>query len=229
MRLKDNKERADIAITLIWIVLVFEIISIVSGYFQYDLLDTVANGGEVSTEKAELNDLREQLIAIVYIIVYLTSAITFIQWFRRAYFNLHLKVNDLAQTEGWAAGSWFVPIINLYRPFQIMKELYEQTKTHLTRNNIEVNENFTTKYLSIWWTLWIFNTILGRMISRYSLRAESIEELTWSTLGSMFIDILGIPLALITIKVIKDYSRIEPILLELDPNTKITTPNTGYN
>lgn len=78
MRLKDNKERADIAITLIWIVLIFEIVSVVSGYFQYDLLTSIANGEEVSDAKAELNDLREQLIAIVYGIVYITTAITFI-------------------------------------------------------------------------------------------------------------------------------------------------------
>lgn len=224
MGLKNNKERAEIAITLIWIVLVLEIVSIISGYFQFELLDTAANGGEITTERAELNDLREQLVAIIYLIVFGTSAVTFIHWFRRAYFNLHLVVNDLSQSEGWAAGSWFVPIISLYRPFKIMQELYEKTKNHLAQNSVEV-EKLTTKYLGTWWTLWLINSVLGRMVSRYSLKAESIDELTWATLGSMTIDLIGIPLALITIKVIKDYAHVEPILLELEKSKSLHISN----
>ena len=114
--LKPNGQRAKTAITMIWVVLILEIISLISGYLQYDLLQILANGGDVSMEAADSNDLREQAISIVYLITFVISGVTFIQWFRRAYFNLHSKVNHLSHTEGWAAGSWFVPIINLYRP-----------------------------------------------------------------------------------------------------------------
>ena len=145
--LKPNGQRAKNAITLIWIVLALEIISLISGYFQYDLLQTVANGGEISTETATANETREQMIGIIYLIAYIISAITFIQWFRRAYFNLHLKVNHLSHTEGWAAGSWFVPIISLYRPYQIMKEIYQETKELLIEKGIDFKQSFSTSAL----------------------------------------------------------------------------------
>lgn len=45
-KLKPNGQRAKNAITLIWIVLALEIVSLISGYFQYDLLQTAANSGE---------------------------------------------------------------------------------------------------------------------------------------------------------------------------------------
>jgi hypothetical protein len=220
--LKSNGQRAKNAITLIWIVLVFEIISLISGYFQYDLLQTVANGGEVSTETASANDTREQIIGIFYLIAYIISGITFIQWFRRAYFNLHLKVNHLSQTEGWAAGSWFVPFINLYRPYQIMVELYKETKELFIKKGLSFNQNYTTSSLGWWWTLWIINGIIGQFVFRYSMKAESIDELTISTVAGMIGNIVGIPLALITIKVIKDHSDVESLLNEINDDEETT-------
>ena len=219
--LKPNGQRAKNAITLIWIVLALEIVSLISGYFQYDLLQTAANGGEISTETANANDTREQIIGIVYLIAFVISAVTFIQWFRRAYFNLHQRVNHLSQTEGWAAGSWFVPIVSLYRPYQIMKELYQETKALLTKNGLN-NENISTSSLGWWWTLWVISSFLGQFVFRYSMKAESIDELTISTVSSMIENVVGIPLALITIKVIKDYANVEPLIIEIKDEEETT-------
>ena len=213
--LKPNEQRAKNAITLIWIVLALEIASLISGYFQYDLLQTAANGGVISTETATANDTREQLIGIIYLIASIISGVTFIQWFRRAYYNLHQRVNHLSQTEGWAAGSWFVPIVSWYRPYQIMKELYQETKELLIKKGLSVNENFTTDTLGWWWTLWIINNVIGQFIFRFSLKAESIDELTSSTITSMISNVVGILLALITVKVIKDYANVETLLVEI--------------
>ena len=134
--LKPNRQSAKNAITLIWIILVLEIVSLISGYFQYDLLQTVVNGGDISMEAADSNDSREQIIGIIYMIAYVISAVTFIQWFRRAYFNLHSLVPNLTYTEGWAAGSWFVPVIGFFRPYQIMVELYNKTIARLVERKL---------------------------------------------------------------------------------------------
>jgi len=213
--LRPNGERAKQAVTLIWIVLVLEIISLISGYFQYDLIQTALNGGEISTEAATANDLRERLIAIIYLIVYIISAVTFIQWFRRAYYNLHQKVKYLSYAEGWAAGSWFVPILNLFRPYQIMDELYTETKKLLSKHGLSGNVYLTSSALGWWWTLWIINGIIGQIIFRYSLNLKTIDEVATFTILNIVGNVLSIPLALIAIKVIKDYAEVEPRLHEI--------------
>lgn len=222
--LKPNGQRAKNAITLIWIVLSLEILSLISAYLQYDLLKTVANGGEISMETVNANNTREQILGIIYLIAYIISGITFIQWFRRAYFNLHLRVEYLSNSEGWAAGSWFVPIISLYRPYQIMKEIYQETRELLIRKSIGFNQSFSTNALGWWWALWVINNLIGQFVFRYSMKAESIDELITSTVASMIGYIAGIPLALITVKVIKDYSNVEPLLNEIidEEETTIT-------
>ena len=94
--LRPNEQRAKNAILLIWIVFAIEIVNLLSSYMQYDLLQTIANGGIVSDETIESNDTREVVVGIIYFIAYLISGITFIMWFRRAYFNLHQKVSSLS-------------------------------------------------------------------------------------------------------------------------------------
>jgi len=220
--LRANDQRARNAINVLWIVLAMECIALISGYFQYDLLQTVANGGEISIEEANANDLREQVIGGIALIVFIISIVTFILWFRRAYFNLHQKVSYLSYSEGWAAGCWFVPIISLFRPYQIMKELYQETKELFEKKGIETTRYPSTNFLAIWWTLWIINNILGQFIFRYSLRAESLDELTTLTVVSIISNLIGIPLAYVTAKVIGDYAQVEPLLHEL--KDEINTP-----
>ena len=215
MKIRDNEQRAKNAILLIWIVLALEIVNFISSYFQYDLLQTMVNGGSVSERTAMTNDGREQTLGIISFIIFFISGITFIMWFRRAYYNLNQKAS-LAYSDGWAAGSWFVPIINLYRPYQIMKELYVETKKLLENKGISGEVNYTTNYLAWWWALWIINGILGQIVFRASLYANTIDELSFSTVMSMISNIIGILAAIITIKVIKDYSETEPALFEIE-------------
>lgn len=225
--LKPNGQRAKNAIMLIWIVLVVEIMSLISGYFQYDLLQSIANGNVISPEIASANDMREKVIGIVFLIVWVISGITFIQWFRRAYNNLIVKVGYLSHSEGWAAGSWFVPIISLYRPYHMMKELYQETEEFLDKKKININSNFTTDFLGWWWGLWIINNFLGQFEFRYSMNANTIDELTKSTIVSMVGNIIDIPLALITIKVINDYCSVELLLNEEPENEETITPDVS--
>lgn len=213
--LKPNGQRAQNAIILLWIVLALEIVSLISGYFQYTVLDAVANGEDISMEEANANDLREQVVGILYLIAYIISAVMFIRWFRRAFYNLQLRVQYLSNSDGWAAGSWFVPIVSLYKPYQIMKELYEETKGALTKNELGPRHDLSTGHLGWWWALWIITNISGQIIFRYSWDAETLEALTFITQMSMIDNILKIPLALLAIKVVKDYSSVEPLLRDV--------------
>jgi hypothetical protein len=58
-------------------------------------------------------------------------------------------------------------------------------------------------------------SFLGQIDFRYTLRAETLDQLINSTIMSMVGNIISIPLCLITIKVISDYSHLEQQLYEL--------------
>lgn len=224
-QLRQNNSRAKAAIALIWVVLVLEIISLVSGYFQYELLLNIEDGVHVSASEISANDIREQSLAVLMLLALLVSAVTFIQWFRRAYFNLHQRCENLMYSEGWAAGSWFVPIIGFYRPFQIMRELYEQTNFYLLSRGATLKRELSTGLLGFWWTLWILNNVLGQVIFRMSDDPDTFGEIkAIATLG-MVNNILGVILAVVTLRVIKDYSEAESIFYDLKEEYSIKDEN----
>ncbi|MEN8125980.1 MAG: DUF4328 domain-containing protein [Bacteroidota bacterium] len=212
--IRPNKKRAEIAQALIWLVMLLEIISMISSYFQYDLLLALQRDEFVSNQIIDSNDIRESVIAILYMIVYVVSAITFIQWFRRAYYNMNIRTRTV-HSDGWAAGSWFVPIISLYRPYQIMKEMCTET-SKLIKTKAGNSTNDSTVIIGIWWTLWIISNYVGQYVMRSAFKAETVENFLNSTIGDMIQSSIGIPLAIITVMIIKSYSAKEEMISEIE-------------
>ncbi|MET0760679.1 MAG: DUF4328 domain-containing protein [Flavobacterium sp.] len=212
--IRPNIKRAKIAQLFVWIVMGLDIISIFSSYLQYNLLKSLQNNEEVTEQMLNSNDAREQIIAILYLVVFIISAITFIQWFRRAYYNLNIRTN-CNHSDGWAAGSWFVPIISLFRPYQIMKEMWDKTTGMIQSKSLKKEENSTIIF-GLWWTLWIVSNYLGQYVLKSTFKAETVENFLNSTIGDMTLSIIGIPLAILTVMIIKSYSLKEEKIAELE-------------
>lgn len=223
--LRFNEKRAKLAILLIWFSMAADILSFISGYLQHDLLTDAANGVSVTLESAQANDSREKFMGIVTFCVFIISGITFIQWFRRAYYNLQERVNYLEFSEGWAAGSWFVPIVCLYKPYHMMLELYRKTDDYLDEKKIKINTAFSTRFIGTWWALWILNSLIGQYVLRTSLSSKSVDELISLTTASMISNVIGIPLAIITVKVISDYAKVEKVLYDYKEEVEIMDSN----
>ncbi len=226
VRLRPNALRAKYAIAFIWIVMAMEVLSLFSSYLQLGLLNSFQNGEAISEATAGANDTREALIGLLYLVSYIISAVTFIQWFRRAYFNLHLRVANLSQPESWAALGWFIPILSLFRPYQIMKELYRETLALLARKGVTLHFAPHTGLVGWWWALWVINSVLGQIVFRASMSAESVGEILFTTQADMVASAIGIPLGLITIRVIKNYADLEPLLASMKEEHVPVTPAT---
>lgn len=214
--LKPNEKRAKTAILLIVVVVVIEIISLLFDIMQYEMLQI-----GFTSQEAENNDLRQTAISVLFLIAFITSAVTFILWFRRAYYNLHQRVNYIEHSEGWAAGSWFVPFVNWFRPYQIMKELYVETEKFLRKNDSSYSTTTKTTTVNWWWTIWIISTIIDRISFNISQKAETLEEFNTSTIWSIISSLVTILSAILAIKVIKEYSEIEKVFHHYrEPNEK---------
>jgi hypothetical protein len=217
--IRPNGERAKAAIIMICIVLAIDIAMFISDYFQFELLNRMNTGGDFSMDEATSNDGRQQALAVFYILAFVTSAVTFIRWFRRAYFNLHTKAEILSYPEKDALWSWFIPILCLFKPYRIMKELFSSTESILVDRNKDYQENLHIQLVGWWWTLWILNNFVGQAYFRYSLHAETAAELINSTKFSMVTSIFSIPLSIVAIILIRNYSAVEPLLYNLDEHT----------
>ncbi len=212
--IRPNATRAKNAELFIWVVLVVGFASFISSWMQYDLLTTVQNGGGYTDDELTWNDLREFAISILHIIIYITSGVVFIMWFRRAYFNLGLRMR-VNHDDGWAAGGWFVPIISLYRPYQMIKEIDEGTSVLIEKRSAHP-EKENGGLIGIWWALWIISGILGQISFRKSLNANGLEELMDSTLLNMLAFTPDIPMAILAVLLVRKIAEKEERLCHLE-------------
>ena len=208
---RPNGERARIAVILLCVVIVVELVVLVSDYLQYNLLNEILLG-DFAMEEAESSDRRQQIVGIISIVVFVASGVTFINWFRRAYYNLHVKFSHLGFQEQHALWSWFIPILSLFRPYRIMKEIYYRTELHLSKNAAYGASGLTHSVVGWWWTLWIVNNLVGQFVFRTAMSAETSEEFINNTIASMVSSLIGIASALLAIQMIRDYAAVEPLL-----------------
>ncbi len=108
-------------------------IGLFSGVFQYQLLSDfklgVYSSVELATAAGESNDKRQQIIGLFQYSIDIATIILFAMWIYRANFNARqLGAKNMKFTPGWSVGYYFIPFLNLWRPYQAMKEIWKASK-----------------------------------------------------------------------------------------------------
>lgn len=204
--IRPNVARSKTAILLIWLFTVVVLVSGVNAWIQHSLVERILDGEFVTTEEIQWNAIRTLVVAVVVLVVRVLSIVFFIMWFRRAYFNLSQKTKLTSYSDGWAAGSWFVPILNLFRPYQIMSELYTITPDVYRKHGIKPETELIKGNIALWWTIWIITNVLSSISNRMAMFNQSAASIKVGFFFTIAICVLFIPLAIITVKVIKDYT-----------------------
>jgi len=164
-------------------------VSLLSSWMQLDLLSH-----EFTEEEGAANDKREALVGGVDFLLVISTYIVFGRWIVLAHRNLTgLGARYVEFTPGWAVGWFFIPVAWLWKPYQAMKMLWRYSCS-VTRPEI----HDPPAVLPTWWTLWIIGSLLGQIVMRLTMRADSVEEFdlaTRFTIASGIVDVILYPVA----------------------------------
>lgn len=216
--LMPNNDRSKAAVSLIQIILAIESAGFIIAILKF-LIYFSENGIVYYENEYNTLEIIYGYIAILYIIVSVISVITFLRWFYRAYDNLKIATKNTTYSSGWAIGFWFIPIVNLFMPYLVMKDLYVKTDRKLLHENILYRHRLKTNYIGWWWALWIIAWWIGKITLRVGWNAESgVIESFDEHIFTLAESICRIFLCMITIIVIKDYAEAEKMLFEMEEN-----------
>jgi uncharacterized protein DUF4328 len=158
-----------------------------------------------STTLQQIDDDNNTL-AVVYVvalIAYIFCAAFFIAWTWRAYKNVTaLGAQRPRFGTGWAIGGWFVPILGLWRPKQIVDDIWrtsEPTDPPVLRPHLW-QDTRTSALLGWWWAFFIIGNIVGRFTAR--LPSDTIEHDRTATTWALVDDALtlaGLVLAILVV------------------------------
>jgi hypothetical protein len=104
-------------------------------------------------------------LGLIALVSFLTSAILFLVWIHRANANARaLGALGMEFTPGWCVGWWFIPIANLFKPYQAMREIYQASDPK--QDNETWAASVVPSFLGAWWATWIVGNILGQIQAR---------------------------------------------------------------
>ena len=105
------------------------------------------------------------LVAILEVPLRIASIVTFLIWLHCAYGNLSpLKARNLEFSPGWAVGWWFIPFANLVKPFQVVRELYNESDP-----DVDPYSGFssvpagTPAVIGFWWGTFLLGNMANRV------------------------------------------------------------------
>ncbi len=98
----------------------------------------------------------------------------------------------LQATPGWAVGWFFIPIMNLWKPYQAMCDLWRASSEPKNWNGVERGS-----ILPVWWALWLLSGALSNGSFKLSLKAETFDQLRLASMVTLLSDLATIPSLLI--------------------------------
>jgi hypothetical protein len=144
------------------------------------------------------------LLAVLELIIYVTTVVSFSMWLYRAHNNLRSfdPWTRLSYSAGWAVGSYFVPFANLVVPYRAIKEVWQ--KSRLPEDAL-LFETDPPASFPIWWFFWLLASFAGNISMRTSFN-ENVSEST-ATMISIIASALSIVAAVFAFLVVQGIDK----------------------
>ncbi len=132
------------------------IASIILTLFEISLLERIQAGEEVTDSDIDALDNLGIILAILLIGTYVGCAVLFLMWKQQSSKNLApLGVSNQRFSPGWwVVWYYLIPILNWFRPYQAMKEIY-------LRSRADAASTPSYSILRAWWGLWLILRFYG--------------------------------------------------------------------
>ncbi|MFV0305539.1 MAG: DUF4328 domain-containing protein [Moheibacter sp.] len=210
IEIKDNSKRARTLLTVFWVLTGLTLVGLLTGYNELQILKNAQIGEYVSEEEANLSDLLQRIIGLIQLGLYIASVVVFLNWFRRAYGNLHrVGITYLKHKESMAVWTWFIPIVWFFRPVQIMNEIWTEIQEKIKEFDPTYVMQSGELIIGLWWTLFIISNFIGRYVLKTAFKQDTIEQLIESSEATLISNILEVPEALLVILIVYKLSKME--------------------
>jgi len=152
------------------------VIGALSSQIYCNLIRSIIASSQISPGMQETKSLVDFINFIIYLPTGIVTAILFLMWIYRSNLNCHgFGAKNMKFTPGWSIGYYFIPFLNLVRPYQAMKEIWKVSSDPANWQKQEINS-----VIRWWWGLWLVSGGMDLAIS--SMESEAMELNSLSSL-----------------------------------------------
>lgn len=179
---------------LLWTSIGVTLVSMLSDLLQLRLL----SNGWYTMPQVGFNDFRQWLVGLIRLVVGLATSVTFLFWIHRANTNCHgFDAAGMRFSPGWSVGSFFIPILNLFKPYEAMKEIWRVSTDPYDWRAVR-----DWGPLRWWWGLWLLNSFAFQFAMRRASTVHDVMTLKMATTVWIIVKFLFIPLCLAALVVV---------------------------
>jgi len=210
---------------LLGVQVVLILVEVATLVHRINLVHRIQRGRFVTQTQADAADAAVGGAVTFVALVFVATVIVWCVWQHRAQRNaqlISLGTTDL--TPGWAVGWWFVPVANLFKPFQAVRELWKAS-----HGGRDWRTRPTWSVIGWWWGIWlasILNVWIGGGTIGFGFqigsdtRVVSMDQLaardTWGIVWLVFRMVAAV-LAIVIVRAIDDIQAAAPPPSPLPP------------
>ncbi len=177
-----NHERLKDARRLFFILLSVDVaLTAIVGIHAFSTIDTLQDiqAGRLEVDESILSSFENwENLAKLTIVTLVGVGIGLVKWLNACYSHAKnvIGVSGL-KNEGWTAGGWLIPIFNLFKPFQVISEIYKVGATNYTAPEGWKHESGSGALLG-WWIFWIIAHLITWTMFRATMSSNFGESTT---------------------------------------------------
>jgi hypothetical protein len=201
---RDLAWRARLARGWLLIVVALSVVGAALELSHLTVLNNETPGSFPLSPDVAASNVRLGVIYIVIFCAYVLCAAFFIAWTWRAYKNAPaLGAQGLRYGAGWAIGGWFVPILALWRPKQVVNDIWRTSEPQERAIVRDWVDRRIPTFLTVWWAIFVAGEILERASSRIESRADTLAAERLGTLLALAASGCAITSGVLATRVVK--------------------------
>jgi hypothetical protein len=196
---------------LLWVSVFIAAIALVDDIAEFVQVQV----GQLTPEQVANNDPIQAIVGLLQSGLGIVTGITFLKWIYRAYKNIQgFGAQGLRFSPGWAVGYYFIPILSLIRPVQVMSEIWRASDD--PRNWPQRPGSWL---IGGWWTLFLLYTAVTQISLEIAIQASSNDQWTLAAVLAILGDLFSIPLSIAALRLVTEVYRRQKALVDgLDPD-----------
>jgi hypothetical protein len=172
-------------------------------------MDRIGHGETVTESQLKANDVWRAFLAGAFLFWYLVTIVAFLMWEHRAHRNLpSLGATGLEFSPRGAVGWYFVPFLNLFKPYQVMREIYNASQPDPSdESSIGWRGRNAPFGVKTWWALFLFMNFVSNAVGRAGVYADTHSAFQFVAVASMLAETIGIAAMVAALSVVRSVTR----------------------
>ncbi len=198
-------KRANTAVIMLCIFLVYQGLMLVLGLVEFAAISSAVSNGDYSNDAGGAVSAIKWLLTFGQSMLFIATAVVFLMWVHRANRVLHDKgIQKLEHTPGWAVGWFFVPIANLFKPYLLIKEIFQRSDPdRVELSTLDEPSSEGVGWITAWWIGWLLSGAVdtlasvafqqaGNIVLRYSaLKIAFLSDLLFTATTALLIVVIS--------------------------------------